>query len=241
MSLLEVAGLTAGYGRTTVLRGIDLAVDEGETLFIAGPNGAGKSTLLKTIAGVVRPTAGAIRLAGREIAALAPEVIARLGFSLVPEGRDCFAGLTVEENLKLAGGLRPSASDAAAELTVVYELFPVLRERRSVPAGLLSGGQQQMLVIGRALMTGSRLVAIDEPSLGLAPNIVDQVYESLAVLREKEGLSLLIVEQSTVRASMMGGRLVLLRNGEIALSGDAVALSQGTALRDAYFGYEGAA
>ena len=241
MSLLEVAGLTAGYGRTTVLRGIDLAVDEGETLFIAGPNGAGKSTLLKTIAGVVRPTAGAIRLAGREIAALAPEVIARLGFSLVPEGRDCFAGLTVEENLKLAGGLRPSASDAAAELMVVYDLFPVLRERRSVPAGLLSGGQQQMLVIGRALMTGSRLVAIDEPSLGLAPNIVDQVYESLAVLREKEGLSLLIVEQSTVRASMMGGRLVLLRNGEIALSGDAVALSQGTALRDAYFGYEGAA
>ena len=241
MSLLEVAGLIAGYGGATVLRGIDLTVDEGETLFIAGPNGAGKSTLLKTIAGVVRPTAGSIRLAGREVAAMAPEAIARLGFSLVPEGRDSFAGLTVEENLKLAGGLRPSAIEADAELAVVYELFPVLAERRAIPAGLLSGGQQQMLVIGRALMTGSRLVAIDEPSLGLAPNIVDQVYETLAVLREREGLSLLIVEQSTVRAAMMGGRLVLLRNGEVALSGDAVALSQGTALRDAYFGYEGAA
>ena len=241
MSLLEISGLTAGYGRTTVLRGIDLTVDEGETLFIAGPNGAGKSTLLKSIAGVVRPTVGAVWLGGQEVTALAPEAIARLGFSLVPEGRDCFAGLTVEANLKLAGGLRPTVGDAANELAVVYELFPVLRERRSIPAGLLSGGQQQMLVIGRALMTGSRLVAIDEPSLGLAPNIVDQVYETLAVLREKEGLSLLIVEQSTVRASMMSGRLVLLRNGEVALSGDAVALSQGTALRDAYFGYEGAA
>lgn len=236
MTLLDLNNITAGYGRLTALRGVSLHLDAGETLFITGPNGAGKSTLLKTIAGVVTPRSGSITLSGRSIAGQAPETIARLGLSMVPEGRDVFTSLSVDENLRIGTGMRRDRDQVARDLEQIYALFPVLKERRQTPGGLLSGGQQQMLVIARALMTAPRLIAIDEPSLGLAPKVTDEVYAGLIRLRDDRGLTLLIVEQSATRALVTGGRMVLLRNGQIALTGDARTLANSDALKQAYFG-----
>ena len=238
MMMLQVENVTSRYGQLTALRNASLSIDEGDTLFVTGPNGSGKSTLLKTIAGVVAPVEGSITLAGTAVTKKAPEDIARLGFSMVPEGRHVFGSLTIEENLRLGTGMLADKSGIQAGLATVYELFPMLAERKDNPAGVLSGGQQQMLVIARALMAEPKLIAIDEPSLGLAPLVIDQVYEALLKLRESRGLTLLIVEQSSTRAIMAGGRMILMRSGEIVLEGDAVELSKGDALQAAYFGYE---
>jgi len=235
--LLKVENITTCYGQLTALRNASLSIDEGNTLFVTGPNGAGKSTLLKTIAGVVSPVEGSIMLAGSPVTRKTPEDIARLGFSMVPEGRHVFGSLTIEENLRLGTGMLTDKSGIAEGLAHVYELFPMLAERKHNPAGVLSGGQQQMLVIARALMAEPRLIAIDEPSLGLAPLVIDQVYDALLKLRETRGLTLLIVEQSSTRAILAGGRMILMRSGEIVLEGDAVQLSKGDALQAAYFGY----
>ncbi len=240
MTLLAVEGLSVRYGQLTALRDASLMLDEGETLFVTGPNGAGKSTLMKAIAGVVRPAAGCIRLGGRDITGEAPETIARLGFSMVPEGRQVFGELTVDENLRLGAGMRGDRAGAARDLESVFESFPMLKERRDGAAGLLSGGQQQMLVIARALMTRPRLVAIDEPSLGLAPLVIDQVYELLLRLRAERRLTLLVVEQSSTRATMTGGRMMLLRSGRVVLEGDARELNASGAVERAYFGYSDA-
>ena len=237
MTLLAVDGVTVRYGQLTALRDATVAMAEGETLFVTGPNGAGKSTLLKAIAGVVTPQAGTISLAGRPIAGRPPEEIARLGFSMVPEGRLVFGGLTIDENLRLGAGMRADRDQAGRDLEQVYEVFPALRSRKTQAAGVLSGGQQQMLVIGRALMAGPRLIAIDEPSLGLAPKVIDDVYATLLRLRDVRGLTLLIVEQSSTRAMLTGGRMLLMRSGEVVLEGDARELVRDEALRKAYFGY----
>jgi branched-chain amino acid transport system ATP-binding protein len=237
MSLLEVQDIAVRYGQLTALRKVSITLDEGETLFITGPNGAGKSTLLKAIAGVVVPRQGEIRFDGRKISGRPPEDIARMGFSMVPEGREVFGGLTIEENLRLGVGMRADKDQAARDLQQVYGVFPMLRERKDLHAGVLSGGQQQMLVIGRALMAGPRLIAIDEPSLGLAPKVIDDVYATLLKLRDRSGLTLLIVEQSATRAMLTGGRMILMRSGEIALAGDARELGKGDTLKAAYFGY----
>jgi len=237
VSLLQVQDITVRYGQLTALRDVSITLDEGETLFVTGPNGAGKSTLLKAIAGVVVPRAGEIRLDGRKISNRSPEEIARMGFSMVPEGREVFGALTIEENLRLGIGMRADKDKAERDLELVYGVFPMLRERRDRHAGVLSGGQQQMLVIGRALIAGPRLMAIDEPSLGLAPKVIDDVYGTLLRLRDQSGLTLLIVEQSATRAMLTGGRMILMRSGEVALSGDARELSRGDALKAAYFGY----
>ncbi|ADZ69161.1 ABC transporter ATP-binding protein [Polymorphum gilvum] len=241
MSLLSLSNVTIRYGRLTAVRNVSLSMEEGEILFVTGPNGAGKSSLLRAIAGVTPPAGGRIDLAGNDITGRAPEDIARLGLSMVPEGREVFGSLTVEENLLLGTGMhareRNWRSRAASELELIYDAFPILKERRHGQAGLLSGGQQQMLVIGRALMTNPRLIAIDEPSLGLAPNIIDQVYDRLIALRAQHALSLLIVEQSSTRAMMVGGRMILMRGGEVLLDGDARAMGQSEALQAAYFGY----
>lgn len=241
MSLLSLSNISVRYGRMTAVRGVSFAVAEGEILFITGPNGAGKSSLLRAIAGVTPPASGRIDFEGHDITGRAPEDIARLGLSMVPEGRDVFGGLSIEENLLVGTGMHAGTrgwrARAATELDAVYDTFPVLKERRHAQAGLLSGGQQQMLVIGRALMTHPRLVAIDEPSLGLAPNITDQVYDRLARLRAERKLTLVIVEQSSTRAMMAGGRMMLMRGGEIVLDGDARALGQSEAMQAAYFGY----
>lgn len=236
--LLSVSDISVRYGQLTALRGVGLRIEEGETLFVTGPNGAGKSTLLKAIAGVVAPFAGKIDLMGADVTGRAPEDIARLGFSMVPEGRHVFGALTIEENLRLGTGIRKDTDKIASDLAAVYETFPMLRDRKDSPAGVLSGGQQQMLVIGRALMTAPKLIAIDEPSLGLAPKVIDQVYDTLTKLRDEQGLTLMIVEQSTTRAVMTGGRMVMMRSGEIVLEGDARELAKGDTLNAAYFGFE---
>ena len=238
MSLLAVEDLVVRYGALTALRGASIRVEEGEVFFVTGPNGAGKSTLLRAIAGVVRPAAGAIVLEGRSVVGETPEAIARRGFSMAPEGRQVFGSLTVEENLRLGAGMRPDRGAVARDLAQVYEVFPMLAARRGGPAGLLSGGQQQMLVIARALMTAPRLIAIDEPSLGLAPVVIDHVYELLLRLRAERGLTLLVVEQSSTRAMMTGGRMALLRSGRVVLEGEARALGASDALERAYFGYD---
>ena len=241
MSLLALSNVTIRYGRLTAVRNVAFSLAEGEILFITGPNGAGKSSLLRAIAGVTPPAGGRIDFAGQDITGRAPEDIARMGISMVPEGREVFGALTIEENLMLGTGMHARISGwrarAMTELEVIYDTFPILKDRRHSQAGLLSGGQQQMLVIGRALMTNPRLIAIDEPSLGLAPNIIDQVYDRLIALRTHRSLTLLIVEQSSTRAMMVGGRMILMRGGEVLLDGDARALGQSEALQAAYFGY----
>ena len=241
MSLLALSNVSVRYGRLTAVRGVTFSLAEGEILFITGPNGAGKSSLLRAIAGVTPPSGGRIDFADHDITGRAPEDIARLGLSMVPEGRDVFGSLTIEENLMVGTGMHSATrgwkARAATELETAYETFPILKERRHSQAGLLSGGQQQMLVIGRALMTNPRIVAIDEPSLGLAPNITDQVYERLIALRAMRKLTLLIVEQSSTRAMLVGGRMMLMRGGEVLLDGDARALGQSEAMQAAYFGY----
>ncbi|MCP3465765.1 MULTISPECIES: ABC transporter ATP-binding protein [unclassified Bradyrhizobium] len=237
MTLLAVDDITVSYGRLTALRGVTLKIDEGEVLFVTGPNGAGKSTLLNAIAGVVPPGSGSITMDGVKVAGASPEDIARRGFSLVPEGRNVFGALTIEENLKVGTGMRRDRKNIADDLASVYEEFPMLAERRHTPAGMLSGGQQQMLVIGRALMAAPRIMAIDEPSLGLAPKIIDQVYEILVRLRAQRKLTLLIVEQSSTRAMMTGGRMILIRGGRIVLEGAATDMIKDDRLKQAYFGF----
>jgi len=237
MTLLAVDDITVRYGRLTALRGVTLSISEGEVLFVTGPNGAGKSTLLNAIAGVVPHVSGAITLNGTDLTGVPPESIARRGFSLVPEGRHVFGALTIEENLKVGAGMRADKQEIAGDLEFVYHEFPMLAERRHAAAGMLSGGQQQMLVIGRALMTSPRLMAIDEPSLGLAPKIIDQVYEILARLQAQRKLTLLIVEQSSTRAMMTGGRMILMRGGRIVLEGKASDMVKDERLRQAYFGF----
>jgi branched-chain amino acid transport system ATP-binding protein len=237
VTLLGVDDITVCYGRLTALRGTSLKLAEGEVLFVTGPNGAGKSTLLNAIAGVVPPVSGSITIDGEAVTGAAPEQIARRGFSLVPEGRNVFGGLTIEENLKVGAGMRADKHKVAGDLESVYREFPMLAERRHAAAGMLSGGQQQMLVIGRALMASPRLMAIDEPSLGLAPKIIDQVYEILMRLRTQRKLTLLIVEQSSTRAMMTGGRMILMRGGRIVLEGEAVDMVKDERLKQAYFGF----
>jgi branched-chain amino acid transport system ATP-binding protein len=238
LTLLTLDKVSVRYGQLRALREVSFDLGKGETLFVTGPNGAGKSTLLKAIAGVVAVASGTIGLDGKVITSCAPEDIARLGICLVPEGREIFGSLTIEENLRLGTGIRSDRAAIAEDLADVYAVFPMLKERRNSSAGVLSGGQQQMLAIARALMTRPRVLAIDEPSLGLAPKIIDQVYETLLKLRDQRGLTLLIVEQSSTRALLSGGRMILMRSGEIILQGDARILASGHSLTKAYFGYE---
>jgi branched-chain amino acid transport system ATP-binding protein len=242
MTLLSVSDLVIRYGRLTAVRGVSLSIEEGEILFVTGPNGAGKSSLLRALAGVTPYVGGRITFGDRDIGGVAPEDVARMGLSMVPEGRHVFGSLTVEENLLVGTGMHSKQAGwrgrVASDLEAVYDTFPILRDRRNGQAGLLSGGQQQMLVIGRALMTNPRLIAIDEPSLGLAPNITDQVYERLIALQAQRALTLLIVEQSSTRAVMVGGRMVLMRGGQVVLEGDARTVGTGDRVQAAYFGYE---
>lgn len=236
MTKLAINDLTVRYGKLTALDDVSFAVEEGARVFISGPNGAGKSSLLKAIAGVAPTAHGRIEMDGDILNGASPEAIARKGLSMVPEGREVFGQLTIEENLMIGTGIRRDRSAVAEDLQDIYNAFPILGERRHANAGALSGGQQQMLVIGRALMTNPKLMMIDEPSLGLAPKIVDQVYDTLLELQALKGLTLLIVEQSSARAARVGGRMILMRGGRIVGDGDAAELGAEDSLRDAYFG-----
>ena len=232
---LEVSALAAGYGQGRVLHGMNFSVGVGEIVTLLGANGAGKTTTLRALTGFLRPE-GTIRLDGRDIAGLAPHAIARLGVAHVPDGRGTFADLTVEENLEAgAWSLQPrSGMKALGER--MYRLFPRLRQRRTQRAGSLSGGEQQMLAIARALMMRPRLLLLDEPSFGVAPLVVAEIFEQLRQLNREEGTSILLVEQNAMLALELSARWLLLESGRLVRSGTSAELLADSSLRRAYFG-----
>jgi len=214
--MLSVEGLEVRYGAVGAVRGLSLEVAEGEIVGLIGPNGAGKSTTLHAIMGALPIAGGDVRFAGSSLRGRSPEDIARSGIALVPEGRRIYGDLTVDENLKLGLAARRDRSSASADLDTVDELFPVVREFRRRHAGALSGGQQQQLAIARALVAGPRLLLLDEPSLGLAPRIVDVVFDALAEIRRR-GVTVLLVEQRAQRTVGLADRTYLVANGELRL------------------------
>ncbi len=231
--MLEVSGLRAGYGATEVLRGLDLTVGTGEVVAVLGANGVGKTTLNKVLSAVLRPTAGTIRFDGAPLPA-SPSAVVAAGLIHVPEGRRVFPDMTVAENLVL-GSYRRARANRARNRDRVYATFPRLRERAAQRAGTLSGGEQQMLAIGRGLMAEPRLLILDEPSLGLSPLLVEEMFALIRRLNA-DGLSILLVEQNVVGSLEVASRATVLENGAAALTGDAAALRADPALRRAYLG-----
>lgn len=231
---LSIEGLHAGYGHVDVLRGIDLQVSEGEVVTLIGANGAGKSTLLKAVVGLVQPSAGTVSFFGEDITRMPPQRAVRKGMALVPEGRMLFAPMTVEENLRLGAHSRP-ASDFASQRDRVFELFPVLAERKGQTAATLSGGEQQMLAIARGLMAAPRMLLLDEPSLGLAPRVIAEIFAALEKLRA-EGLTILLVEQDARLALRHADRGYVMRTGAVALTGTAEELLADDDVRLIYLG-----
>jgi branched-chain amino acid transport system ATP-binding protein len=234
--MLELAGVDVHYGQIAAVRDVSLRVEPGEIVCLVGPNGAGKSTMTLAVTGILKLTRGTVRLAGQPIAGLMPEEIVRRGVALVPEGRHIFGGLTVGENLRLGMTVRDDRAAAAADLQMVLASFPVLKDRLGSSAGKLSGGEQQQLAIARALLMRPRIMLVDEPALGLAPMMIDKVYEVLQHLRT-QGMTLLIIEQSTERALSVADRVYVMRNGRIVLAGASVDLKDGAAVEQAYFGF----
>ncbi len=239
-ALLHIRGLSVRYDRIVALSDVDLDVNENEIVAIIGPNGAGKTSLLSAIAGVVSVDRGTISFKGEDIRRLPMEEAVRRGIALVPEGRHVLPGLTVLENLRLGATIRTDATEVARDLDRFLDAFPILRERRNEPAGRLSGGEQQMLVIARALMSRPALLMLDEPSLGLGPRIVDQVYEMIRDTRE-QGVTILVVEQNARRALAVADRTHVLNGGIIRLSGTAETLTGDPQFEAAYFGVRTAA
>ncbi|HEY3241559.1 MAG TPA: ABC transporter ATP-binding protein [Acidimicrobiia bacterium] len=234
--LLAVRGLCAGYGPVQVLFGVDLDVHAGEVVAVLGPNGAGKTTLLRALAGRLRPSAGTVTLDGEAVGGLPPERVVERGLVHVAEGRRVFPGLTVAENLRLGAYSRRLGKDQlAAELDRLAELFPRLTERASQPAGRLSGGEQQMLVLARALLAGPRILMVDEASLGLAPNVVAFLFDTLRRLAEG-GLTVLLVEQYVGLALKLAGRGYVLQRGRVALAGTSAELGQAGVVEASYLG-----
>lgn len=236
--MLEVAGLCSHYGRAQVLRDIELNVREGEIVTLIGPNGAGKSTLMRTISAVHPASGGSIKFHGREITGLRPDKIVAEGIVQVPEGRQLFGALTVWENLQLGAYTRlrrVAKKELAERYDFVYNLFPVLAEKKNEQAGVLSGGQQQMLAIGRALMSDPKLLLLDEPSLGLAPVMVENIFEVLIELN-RTGLTLLLVEQNANLSLDVAGRGYVMEVGRITLSGTAAELKHDPRVIDIYLG-----
>jgi branched-chain amino acid transport system ATP-binding protein len=241
--LLEVENLKVNYGRIRALRGFSLQVDEGKAVAVLGSNGAGKTTLLKTISGLpqvasrsieMKVEQGEIRFAGQKIDRELPETIVRLGIAHVPEGREIFPDLTVEENLKMGAYTRKGFT--AEEIKHIYSHFPILAERRGMRAETLSGGEQQMLAIGRALLTRPRLLILDEPSLGLAPLVVNQIFTILRSILKEDPISVLLVEQNANLALQFAGFAYILENGRGVLSGTSEVLRQNETVREFYLG-----
>ncbi len=235
--LLEVHGLTVRYGKVEAVRGISVAVPRGRIVTVIGPNGAGKTTLLSAIAGLLPCAGGEIRFDGQRITGGAVEENVARGLSLVPETRELFAQMSVEDNLRLGGFVRrrDARSDEEARLEEVFRIFPRLRERRAQLAGTLSGGERQMLALGRALMSGPRLLLLDEPSLGLAPIIVREILEVVVELRRR-GVSILLVEQNARAALQIADEGYVLETGEVTLSGSAGSLAQDPRVIESYLG-----
>jgi branched-chain amino acid transport system ATP-binding protein len=236
--MLELKNIHARYGAITALRGISISVSQGELVALLGVNGAGKSTTLASIAGVLRPWQGEILFEGHPILGNSPEQIARRGISLVPEGRDIFPSLTVEENLRLGAFTRSEKNEYSRNLAEVFELFPVLKARLQQPGGTLSGGEQQQLAIGRALMSSPRLLMLDEPSLGLAPALVDQIFELIARLHQR-GVTILLVEQNAERSLEIVDRAYLMNTGLIENQGTPEQLRTQADIEGMYMGIRG--
>jgi branched-chain amino acid transport system ATP-binding protein len=234
-AMLEIEGLEAAYGSIRAVHGVSLTVDEGELVALLGSNGAGKSTTLKSVVGIVKPVGGTVRFKGEDITGRAPEQIVRKGISLVPEGRDIFSALTVGENLRLGAFAVYNRKDFDADLAEVFELFPILKERFSQPAGQLSGGEQQMLAIGRALMSRPKLLMLDEPSLGLSPALTDVIFDLIVRLKER-GATILLVEQNAERALEIVDRAYLLANGRIEFQGTPAEIRARVDVAAVYFG-----
>ncbi|WP_448316813.1 ABC transporter ATP-binding protein [Streptomyces sp. CO7] len=234
--MFEVRDLTAGYGPVRALDGVSFTAPEGKVTAVLGANGAGKTTLLRTVSGLVRAERGQVLLAGRDITRTPAEDMARLGLAHVPEGRGVITELTVEENLRLGGLHRPVRS-RAADVERICRLFPVLGERYDATAHVLSGGERQMLVIGRALMAAPKVLLLDEPSLGLAPRIVAQIFDLLRSLVASEGLTVVLVEQNARSALSIADAGVVLNLGKVVVEAEAAVLAADEKLRHAYLGF----
>ena len=234
--LLRVEGLEAGYGPVPVLHGIDLALEEGGIATLLGANGAGKTTTLRAVCGMVK-TRGAIRFRGEGIEKRSTEDIARMGIAHVPDGRGTFTDLTTEENLRLGGYVRADRAAVAQSMEQMYAYFPKLAERRRQQAGTLSGGEQQMLAVARALMSKPRLLLLDEPSFGLAPLIVAGIFEILRTINREERVAILLVEQNAAMALDLADHAFLLETGRIVMSGPAARMREDETVRRSYLGY----
>ena len=233
-SLLEVEDLVTAYGSIEALKGVSLTVDEGEVVTLIGSNGAGKSTTLRSISGLTPARTGSIRFRGEEISTLPAQEIVRLGISQSPEGRRCFQRMTVRENLELGAYLRRDAN-VTSDLDRVLDLFPRLRERERQKAGTMSGGEQQMLAMGRALMADPTLLLLDEPSMGLAPILVDRIYETVREINQ-QGTTILLVEQNANYALEVSTRGYVLETGRVVLADDSAALRENPEVQNAYLG-----
>ncbi len=233
--LLEARNLTNGYGGAPAIWDVSIDVGEGEIISVIGPNGAGKSTLINTIAGLLRGQTGSLRLGGTELSTVPSHQICNHGIALVPEGRRLFTGMSVEENLEIGCYRSAARRNRDQSLERVYGLFPVLRERRQQLAGTLSGGQQQMVAIARALMTQPRLLLLDEPSLGLAPSIVGDMFRIIRTI-QSEGMAILLVEQNVLQAMEIADRAYVLEEGRIVASGLPRELLAQSRIKEAYLG-----
>lgn len=235
--MLELEDVHVSYGKITALRGVSLSVSEGEIVTVVGGNGAGKTTTLRTISGILKPTSGRIVFKGRDLSGLATDAVVKAGLAHSPEGRMIFGRMTIAENLRLGAYNRTDSGDVKADTDRMYELFPVLGERRTQRAGNLSGGEQQMLAIGRSLMSRPELLLMDEPSLGLAPLVVEQIFEVIVDLRE-QGVTILLVEQNANEALRVSDRTYVLETGLVTMQGRSEDLLHDPQLRTAYLGLD---
>ena len=237
MAMLEINGIHSYYGHIHALKGISLTVDEGEIVTLIGANGAGKTTTLKTISGIMHPRQGEIHLEGERIDTLPPHQIVMRGIGQSPEGRRIFGALTVFENLEMGAFARRDKAEIARDLESVFTLFPRLKERASQRGGTLSGGEQQMLAMGRALMTHPRVLMLDEPSMGLAPVLVEAIFETIRKLN-REGTTILLIEQNAAKALQVANRGYVIETGQIVLQDNAENLRKNERVRKAYLGEE---
>lgn len=235
--MLELHDLHVSYGKISALRGVSLSVAEGEIVTVVGGNGAGKTTTLRTISGVLRPRSGRITFKGQALIGLQPEQVVKRGISHSPEGRLIFGRLTIAENLRLGAYNRRDTAGVREDLDRMYGMFPVLSERRSQRAGTLSGGEQQMLAIGRSLMSRPQVLLLDEPSLGLAPLLVDQIFDVIVDLRQ-QGVTILLVEQNANEALRISDRTYVLETGQVTMEGPSATLINDPQLRTAYLGLD---
>lgn len=234
--MLKIENLVVNYGAIKAIKGINVEVKQGEIVTLIGANGAGKSTILRAISSIIKPASGKVLLDGKDITGIPPHKIVELGISQAPEGRMIFSNLTVQENLDMGAYTRKDRDNIKYDLELIFKLFPRLQERLKQPGGTLSGGEQQMLAISRALMSKPKLLLLDEPSLGIAPILVKQIFEKIKALKDASGLTILLVEQNANLALSISNYAYVLETGDIKLEGEAKELASNPEVRKAYLG-----